>query len=274
MKITTTSLPHHEIVAKIFDDLGIADIIDSSIPKIRDHRISHSAVIKAMCLNDLGFNESRLYLYSGHFENLSTERLLGEDILTEHLNDDALGRTIDKIYEYDCAELFNEIVLKAMNSIAFGTHILHTDTTSSIVHENYENFNPELNTIEITYGHSKDMRSDLKRSVLSMVCNQDGIPLFVESLSGNASDKKTLVKTIKKTQKGLKLNDKVYHIADSAIYSDDNITELGKHALWIAIVPATITEAKDLLNVDVELKVCTDIRYSFYETTSSYGGME
>ncbi len=107
-----------------------------------------------------------------------------------------------------------------------------------------------------------------------MVCNQKGIPLFAETLSGNASDKKTLVKTVKKIQDGLKLNDKVYHIADSAIYSDDNITELGEHTLWITRVPATITEVKDLLNTDIELKVCTDIRYSYYETMSTYGDIE
>jgi transposase len=70
------------------------------------------------------------------------------------------------------------------------------------------------------------MRWDLKRFVLSMVCNQDG----------------------------LKMNDKVYHIVDSAIYSDDNITELGEYTLWITRVPATITEVKDLLNTDIEQK--------------------
>ena len=70
------------------------------------------------------------------------------------------------------------------------------------------------------------------------------------------------------------MNDKVYHIVDSAIYSDDNITELGEYTLWITRVPATITEVKDLLNTDIELKSCTDIRYSYYETTSSYGDIE
>jgi len=274
MNITTTALSHLGLVSGTFDELGIADLIDTTIPKNRNHNLSHSAVIKAMCLNGLGFNESRLYLYSDYFENLPTERLLGEGILPEHINDDVLGRTLDKIYEYGCTELFNQIVLKAMKNVQFGNHILHTDTTNFSLYGNYENRDPELNTIEITYGHPKDMRWDLKRFVLSMVCNQEGIPLFVETLSGNASDKTTLVKTVKKIQKNLELDDKVYHIADSAIYSDDNITELGAHTLWITRVPATITEVKYLQNTDVELEVCTDMRYSYYETTSSYGGME
>lgn len=274
MNITTTTLSHLGLVSGTFDELGIADLIDTIIPKNRSHNLPHSTVIKAMCMNGLGFNESRLYLYSDYFENLPTERLLGEGILPEHINDDVLGRTLDKIYEYGCTELFNQIVLKAMINVPFGNHILHTDTTNFSLYGNYENRDSELNTIEITYGHPKDMRWDLKRYVLSMVCNQEGIPLFVETLSGNASDKTTLVETIKKIQKSLKLDEKVYHIADSAIYSEDNITELGGKTLWITRVPATINEVKDLLDIDVNLKICEDQRYSYYGTTSSYGGMK
>jgi transposase len=84
---------------------------------------------------------------------------------------------------------------------------------------------------------------------------------------------KTLVQTVKDIQKSLKLSDEVYHIADSAIYSEDNITELGERTLWITRVPATITEAKDLLDMDIELEACTDARYSYHEVESSYGGM-
>ena len=274
MDITTTTLSHLGLVSGTFDELGIADIIDTIIPKSRSHNLPHSTVMKAMCLNGLGFNESRLYLYSNYFENLPTERLLGEGILPEHINDDVLGRTLDKIYECGCTELFNKIVLKAMKNVPLNKHILHNDTTSFSLYGNYENRDPELNTIEITYGHPKDMRWDLKRYVLSMVCNQEGIPLFIETLSGNASDKTTLVKTVKKIQQSLELDEKVYHIADSAIYSEDNITELGENTLWVTRVPATINEVKDLQNTDVELEFCTDERYSYYETTSSYGGME
>ena len=128
MNITTKSLSHLGLVSETFDELGIADLIDSSMPKSRNHHLSHSTVIKAMCLNGLGFNESRLYLYSSYFENLPTERLLGKGILPEHINDDVLGRTLDKIYEHGCTELFNKIVLKAIKNVPFGNHILHVST--------------------------------------------------------------------------------------------------------------------------------------------------
>ena len=58
MNITTTALSHFGLVSGTFDELGIADLIDTTIPKNRNHNLSHSAVIKAICLNGLGFNES------------------------------------------------------------------------------------------------------------------------------------------------------------------------------------------------------------------------
>ena len=76
-----------------------------------------------------------------------------------------------------------------MSNVQFGAHALHTDTTNFSLHGNYENHDPNRSTIEITYGHPKDNRWDLKRFVLSMVCNQQGIPMFVKNLSGNASCK-------------------------------------------------------------------------------------
>lgn len=178
MKITTRSLAHLGLVAGTFKELGIGEVIDTCLPKTRDHNLPHSTALLAMCLNGLGFNESRLYLYPSYFENPPTERLLGEGVLSEHLNDDMLGRTLDRIYEYGCTERFNQIVLQAMKKVQFGTHVLHTDTTNFSLHGKYDNHDPEYETIEITYGYPKDMRWDLKRFVLSMVCNQEGIPLF------------------------------------------------------------------------------------------------
>jgi len=55
-----------------------------------------------------------LYRYSQCFEELLTERLLGDGVLPEHLNGDVLGRTLDKIYEYGCTEflaLFRNLVI-------------------------------------------------------------------------------------------------------------------------------------------------------------------
>ena len=114
---STTHLGHYGLIAGVFDELGISDLIDDLLPKKSSYNVSHSTLIKAMCINGLGFTERRLYIFPEFFENLPTERLLGEGILPEYLNDDAFGRTLDKIYEFGPTELFNHIVFRGMKRL-------------------------------------------------------------------------------------------------------------------------------------------------------------
>ncbi len=73
--------------------------------------------------------------------------------------------TLDRIYKCGCTEFFNRIVSESVNHVSFGTHMLHTDTTNFSLHGAYNNPDPDHNSIEITYGHPKDNRWDLKRFV-------------------------------------------------------------------------------------------------------------
>ena len=273
MELEMARLDHFGLVAGVFDQLGISDVVDNSLPKSRHHKLSHSQVLKAMVLNGLGFVGQRLYLFPSFFENLPTDKLLGEGVVAADLNDDVLGRTFDAIYEYDPTNLFNEIVLKVMDRVDFDTKLLHADTTSFGVHGMYEDEDIG-NSIEITLGHPKDGRSDLKQFVLSMVTNQHGIPFFVEAKSGNASDKNTIIDTISKLRRSITFKTSAYYIADSALYTKDNIQKLGDGVKWITRAPATTNEVKELLDSDANLIPCTDSRYSFYPTISNYGGIK
>ena len=92
--------------------------------------------------------------------------------------------------------------------------------------------------------------------------------------SGNASDKKTILEAITSLKSVLRPESKVYYVADSSFYTEDNIKNIGK-ALWISRVPATINEAKELLTANLNLKTLkSDERYSFYQTFVEYGGVK
>ena len=45
--------------------IEIGKVIDEVLPKLGQHKLAHSIVVKAMILNCLGFTDSRLYMYSG-----------------------------------------------------------------------------------------------------------------------------------------------------------------------------------------------------------------
>ena len=272
MDISTNAIDHFGIVAGIFDELGIGEVIDRALPKTRQHKISHSAIIKAMTLNGLGFVESRLYFYSNFFIGLPTERLLGEGISPSDLNDDALGRTLDAIFRYGSTELFNEIALTAMSKMAEETHLLHVDTTNFSLFGEYEGDAPDsTDSIEIAFGHAKDNRMDLKRFVLGMIVNQSGVPLFAQAFSGNKSDKKSLIEMVQRLRKSISVDDPNYWVADSAIYTEENLKLLGKDLHWITRVPATVGAAKTLISAELEMTPATDPRYAFHATSLDFG---
>lgn len=85
------TIGHLGIVAGIIDQLAIPEYIDKAIPKARHHTVTHGDAVKALLINGLGYNERRLYLMPEYFEDMATERLLGKDILPEHLNQYLFG---------------------------------------------------------------------------------------------------------------------------------------------------------------------------------------
>ena len=262
--VSTRVLDNLGLVAGCFDELGIAEIVDDRLPKKREHRLSHSVALKAMLVNGLGYVDRRLYLCTEFFNKVPCERLLG--VSPDLLSDDALGRTLDRIYEYGPTELFNEIIYGLMGKLG-DIQLLHVDTTSFTVEGEYDG----ENVVKIDYGyHRKDGRSDLKRFVLGLVCNQYGMPVFMQSFSGNESDKKSLLEMVTKLKEGLRSDEIVYHVADSAFYTGENLKSLGQSTYWISRVPSTIARAKKLLEEDLEMMVCHDSRYSYHEEYVKY----
>lgn len=205
--IRTLSMDHHGLVAAMCKDLKIAEKINSRI-KTDDKRriVSTGKSVVAMILNGLGFTNRRLYLTRQFFETKPVEILLDdENIAASDITDHALGKALDEIAEYGSSKLFGEIAFE----IAIENNLLgplnHLDTTSISVNGEYsqgeikKNETGEPEVIHITHGHSKDYRPDLKQIVLSMVVNgPSAMPLFMEPLDGNSSDKTSFHETIKK----------------------------------------------------------------------------
>ncbi len=161
-----------------------------------------------------------------------------------------------------------------MKRFSLGTQLIHIDTMNFSVYGKYEGDAPDgTDSIKITFGHAKDGRMDLKRFVLGLVTNQHGLPLFAKAYSGNESDKKSIMELIQKTQHAIKFNDHCYWIADSALYTEENIKLLGTETKWITHVPATVGEAEKLLHADLDMIPGLDRRYAFYVTDLNYGGV-
>lgn len=263
------NLSHLGIVAAAYDELKIGPLIDRLIPKTRAHNLSNGNAVKAMVLNGLGFVERRLYLFPEFFNDVPVDRLLGKDIDLSCLNDSSIGRTLDAIYDFGPTEFYSHIVAENLIDTEYGQRCVHVDTTNISVYGDYPDQGE--GTIEITYGHAKDKRTDLKRFTYGLAVDNKGIPLYLQSFSGNASDKKSILSMVKSITKNLKFKGKTHYIGDSAFYTSEAIEKLGVHTLWITRVQNGINEAKDLLNSDFQWTQMEDPRYSYAMHNSEYG---
>jgi transposase len=180
--IRVQDLDHCGIVAGICDEMGLVEQIDRLLGTHPQEIISPGQVVKAMILNGLGFVSAPLYLFEKFFVGRATEHLLGEGIKPEHLNDDRLGRILDKLYAQGLTEIFVSVALAAAARFQVTINSLHLDSSSMHVDGNYPtdpNKTEEAGAIHITYGYSRDRRPDLKQFMVDLMCTCDGdIPLY------------------------------------------------------------------------------------------------
>src|SRR2546425_45516 len=256
---TNERLDHLGIVAGVCQEIGLAAWLDAQDPGNRQ-QVSVGTATVAMILNGLGFSNRQLYLVPQYFANKPIEHLLGAGIHAEMLNDDCLGRTLDWLYAHDPTRLFAGIASQARAIFGIKAQQVHVDTTSFSVSGAYSaqevgetegSSTSDAALIAITYGYSRDHREDLKQWMLALATTHDGdVPLFLQPLDGNSSDKVSLLAAVMAIQKQLREADaepSVY-VADNGIYSEPNMRQLNAAGIkWISRVSETSTEAKTVL---------------------------
>ena len=246
-------LDHLGIVAGVCQEIGLASWLDAQEPGNRQ-QVSVGMATVAMVLNGLGFSNRQLYLVPQFFANKPIEHLLGAGITAEMLNDDCLGRTLDWLYAHDLTKLFAGLAWQARRIFGITAEQVHIDTTSFSVSGAYARADEtaaEPAVIAITYGYSRDHRADLKQWMLALATTHDGdVPLFLQPLDGNSSDKVSLLAAVMAIQKQLREADGEagVYVADNGIYSESNMRQLNQAGVkWVSRVSETLTEAKTLL---------------------------
>jgi transposase len=129
--------------------------------------------------------------------------------------------------------------------------------------------------IHITKGWSKDNEPGLNQVVLQLItAHKSSIPLWIEALSGNSSDKTSFSATVKEFQKQFDRKQMPYMVMDSAFYTKDNIQGSGEFR-WVTRVPETLKEVKEHYSeLDPEKMLPLIDGYVYLPVFSSYAGIE
>jgi transposase len=275
-KPTTKLIQHLGIIAGICKETHVAEYIDELIPKEK-REVSVGQAVVAMILNALGLSGRALYLTQRFFVSRPVETLIGEGITASKLNDASLGTALDAIFEYGITELFFHVASGVLKDQGIETRFAHLDSTTFSLHGEYNSEDEEVpeGVIHITKGYSKDNAPELNQVVAQMIsANKSSIPLWIEALSGNSSDKKSFRKTVKQFQKQFDSETMPYMVMDSAFYTKENINECAD-IRWVTRVAETVKEVKQIYqSIGVhDFTQSNEEGYSYVPLQSFYGGI-
>ena len=248
----TERIDHLGIVAGICKQINLIGIVNEELISPTERKVSCGHAVQAMVLNALGLTGRALYLMPEYMRNKPVDLLIGEGLVADDFNDDTLGRALDEVYQIGVTELFAWIAGEAVKVFEVETGYAHVDTSSFSLHGEYESAVAQravetYGAVQIRHGYSKEHRPDLKQVVVSLITSQaSALPLWLEVLDGNSSDKESFAETIKRYCHHLEEGTPPWFVMDSAGYSQDNLTawqEIG----WVTRVPETVGEAKAIL---------------------------
>lgn len=188
------------IVCRFLDRMRLGPLLERYLPERGARAAPPAATAIGVLVRDLCLAHRPLYRL-GEWARGFDAALLGlcPDELGS-LNDDRLGRALERLFACDRASLLTELMVGVIDEFGVDCHQLHNDSTSIALHGAYRQADgrPRAGkpTVAIVHGHSKDRRPDLKQLLWILTVAADGaLPLAYRLADGNTNDERTHIET-------------------------------------------------------------------------------
>ena len=239
--VQTQAVGFAPILRHYFDRCGIQRIIDENVELDPRRKIlTHGEAAVAMITGIL-FQVMQLYRICKFAVEKNVLRVLLPQIEPEQYFDDRLADTLDALFACGIGDLDMLITGHMIEVFKIQNQACHNDTTSVSVYGQADNRKTDQG-IQITFGHSKKHRRDLKQLVWSMsVSNDHAFPLFQKAYSGNTADVTTYVEQWHKLIDLLARRDFLY-VADSKLITHETMAHIHDND-GVFIAPAPMYES-------------------------------
>src|SRR4029078_469 len=150
------------------------------------------------------------------------------------LNDDRVGRGLDRLFDADIPSLTLAVVAHAVREFGVELDGLHNDSTTITFHGDYETADQERTLrgklrLAVTHGHNKDHRPDLKQLLYILTVSRDGaVPVQFRVESGNPTDDPSPQGTWSLRGRLTGRRDFLY-VADCKLATAENMAHLHQH---------------------------------------------
>lgn len=166
------------------------------------------------------------------------------------LNDDRVGRCLDRLFEADCSSLVLAVTRHVVKEFGIDLSEIHNDSTTVTFSGQYAGAGTET-TVKgrtapaITWGHNKDHRPDLKQLLYNLTVSSDGaVPIVFGIENGNVTDDKTHQGNWDLVCQIIGGPDFIY-VADSKLATYENMSYIARRGgRFLSVLPRTRGEDK------------------------------
>ena len=163
------------------------------------------------------------------------------------LQDDRVGRALDRLFDADRAALLTDLVVGMVREFDIALDQLHNDSTTITLHGEYADATGKRvrgkPTVRIEHGHNKDHRPDLKQLLWILTVSADGaIPVHFKVSDGSTEDTTTHIE-IWETLRQLVGSPLFLYVADSKLCSEDTLRHIHReHGWFLTVLPRSRAE--------------------------------
>ena len=163
------------------------------------------------------------------------------------LNDDRIGRALDRLFEADRSAMLTDFVVHMVEEFKIELEQFHNDSTTLTLHGEYPEADGHIqrgkSTLVVTFGHNKDHRPDLKQLLWILTISEDGaVPVHFKVADGNTQDSTTHIETWEVLRR-LVGSPQFLYVADCKLCSKENLHHIHEAGGWfITVLPRTRKE--------------------------------
>lgn len=208
------------LVCAMFDKLGLAEAVNQLVPYQGD--VELGAIVEVMVLNRL-LNPKAMFRIGDWAQGASVTDYFG--LTAEQLNDDRLGRALERIAEYG-DQVQTALVLSAIDKFELDVSQIHYDITSVELYGAYDTDDERSPSPLPAYGHTKSGRKNVKQIQQGLSVSADGgVPICQTALDGNASETGTHRGNLEKLDQTIAKHAFLY-VADTKLDTKENLLNI------------------------------------------------
>ena len=236
------------VINQLLERMRLDEFLRSYLPRAdRRCRIAPALGISLLLKNVL-LSREPLYGIGEWAARFAPEALGFNDSQLPSLNDDRMGRCLDRLFQSDITSLVLALVAHVIKEFEVDLDELHNDSTTITFHGAYadaakEEIRGKRTRMAITWGYNKDHRPDLKQLLYILTVAKDGaVPLYFQVASGNVADDQTHRATWDLLCRLTGRRDFLY-VADCKLASTENMAHIHqRQGRFLTVLPRTRSE--------------------------------